>query len=161
MARGDVSIVRYADDLVMGFQHRAEAVRFLEEFKERLAKFGLELYPGMTRLIEFGASQRGRMADCGFHPHCGLVALWIRLIAQVTKVAWVVAQTGAENEDSAPNCFRHIPRRLASICKGKDRRAGLEQLCQNTRYTKSQTSRQLRTSPQRWSALMPGCSNFR
>jgi RNA-directed DNA polymerase len=44
----------YADDLVMGFQHRAEAVRFLEEFKERLAKFGLELHPEKTRLIEFG-----------------------------------------------------------------------------------------------------------
>ncbi len=40
VAKGDVIIVRYADDLVMGFQQRADAVRFLEEFKERLAKFG-------------------------------------------------------------------------------------------------------------------------
>ena len=54
VATGDVIIVRYADDLVMGFQHRAEAVRFLEEFKDRLAKFGLELHPEKTRLIEFG-----------------------------------------------------------------------------------------------------------
>jgi RNA-directed DNA polymerase len=54
VATGDVIIVRYADDLVMGFQHRAEAVRFLEEFKERLRKFGLELHPEKTRLIEFG-----------------------------------------------------------------------------------------------------------
>ncbi len=54
VATGDVIIVRYADDLVMGFQHRAEAVRFLEEFKERLGKFGLELHPEKTRLIEFG-----------------------------------------------------------------------------------------------------------
>ena len=38
----------------MGFQQRADAVRFLEEFKERLAKFGLELHPDKTRLIEFG-----------------------------------------------------------------------------------------------------------
>jgi RNA-directed DNA polymerase len=53
-ANGDVIIVRYADDLVVGFQHRADAVRFLEEFKERLAKFGLELHPDKTRLIEFG-----------------------------------------------------------------------------------------------------------
>ena len=53
-AKGDVIIVRYADDLVMGFQQRADAVRFLEEFKERLAKFGLELHPDKTRLIEFG-----------------------------------------------------------------------------------------------------------
>jgi group II intron reverse transcriptase/maturase len=54
MANGDVIIVRYADDLVMGFQHWADAMRFLEEFKERLAKFGLELHPDKTRLIEFG-----------------------------------------------------------------------------------------------------------
>src|ERR1700726_251925 len=53
-AKGDVIIVRYADDLVMGFQQRAAAVRFLEDFKERLAKFGLELHPEKTRLIEFG-----------------------------------------------------------------------------------------------------------
>src|SRR6202166_4960423 len=53
-AKGDVIIVRYADDVVLGFQLRADAVRFLEEFKERLAKFGLELHPDKTRLIEFG-----------------------------------------------------------------------------------------------------------
>ena len=46
--------VRYADDLVAGFQHRHEAERFLNEFRERLAKFGLELHPDKTRLIEFG-----------------------------------------------------------------------------------------------------------
>ena len=54
VAKGDVIIVRYADDLVVGFQHRTEAERFLQEFRERLAKFGLELHPDKTRLIEFG-----------------------------------------------------------------------------------------------------------
>jgi hypothetical protein len=49
-----VIVVRYADDLVAGFQHRAEAERFLREFQERLAKFGLEIHPEKTRLIEFG-----------------------------------------------------------------------------------------------------------
>ena len=53
-ARGDVVVVRYADDNVLGFQHRAEADRFLENFRERLGKFGLELHPDKTRLIEFG-----------------------------------------------------------------------------------------------------------
>ena len=43
-----------ATRLVVGFQHRTEAERFLREFKERLAKFGLELHPDKTRLIEFG-----------------------------------------------------------------------------------------------------------
>ena len=53
-ARGDVIIVRYADDAVLGFEHRTEAERFLEELRERLGKFGLELHPEKTRLIEFG-----------------------------------------------------------------------------------------------------------
>ena len=54
MAQGDVIVVRYADDLVAGFQHRADAERFLKEFQERLAKFGLEIHPEKTRLIAFG-----------------------------------------------------------------------------------------------------------
>ena len=62
VAKGDVIIVRYADDVVLGFQQRVDAVRFLEEFKERLAKFGLELHPDKTRLIEFGRyAARDRM----------------------------------------------------------------------------------------------------
>jgi RNA-directed DNA polymerase len=47
-------VVRYADDTVLGFQHQAEADRFLENFRERLGKFGLELHPDETRRIEFG-----------------------------------------------------------------------------------------------------------
>lgn len=54
IARGEVIAVRYADDLVLGFEHREDAERFLREFGERLAKFGLELHPDKTRLIDFG-----------------------------------------------------------------------------------------------------------
>ncbi len=43
--RGDVMVVRYADDIVAGFEHRADAKRFLQEWKDRLQKFGLELHP--------------------------------------------------------------------------------------------------------------------
>jgi group II intron reverse transcriptase/maturase len=82
VAKGDVIIVRYADDLVLGFQHRADAERFLREFKERLAKFGLELHPDKTRLIEFGRyaardrQQRGEgkpetFTFLGFTHYCG------------------------------------------------------------------------------------------
>ena len=53
-ATGDVIVVRYADDIVAGFEHRTDAERFLFEWKERLRKFGLELHPDKTRLIEFG-----------------------------------------------------------------------------------------------------------
>lgn len=53
-ARGDVVVVRYADDFVVGFQHQADAEAFLRALRERLTKFGLELHPEKTRLIEFG-----------------------------------------------------------------------------------------------------------
>jgi RNA-directed DNA polymerase len=53
-AQGDVIIVRYADDAVLGFQHREDVERFREQLRERLRKFGLELHPDKTRLMEFG-----------------------------------------------------------------------------------------------------------
>ena len=53
-ARGDVIIVRYADDFVMGFQHRHAAERFLTDLRARMEEFGLALHPEKTRLIEFG-----------------------------------------------------------------------------------------------------------
>jgi RNA-directed DNA polymerase len=53
-AHGDVIIVRWADDFIVGFEHRDDAERFLAELRERFAEFGLELHPDKTRLIEFG-----------------------------------------------------------------------------------------------------------
>src|SRR4029077_10839638 len=53
-AHGEVVVVRYADDIILGFQHQADADRFLENLKERLGMFGLELHPDKTRRIEFG-----------------------------------------------------------------------------------------------------------
>ena len=53
-ARGDVIIVRWADDFVVGFEHREDAERFSVELRDRFATFGLELNAEKTRLIEFG-----------------------------------------------------------------------------------------------------------
>jgi RNA-directed DNA polymerase len=53
-ARGEVYIVRYADDFVLGFQHEQDARAMREALAERLAKFGLELHPDKTRVIRFG-----------------------------------------------------------------------------------------------------------
>jgi len=53
-AGGDVIVVRYADDFIVGFQHRADAERFREALGQRMAKFHLELHPEKTRLMEFG-----------------------------------------------------------------------------------------------------------
>jgi len=64
-AKGDVIVVRYADDFVLGFQHKHEAERFLSALKERFATFGLELHPEKTRLIEFGQFARKNRAARG------------------------------------------------------------------------------------------------
>ncbi len=53
-ATGDVIIVRYADDFIVGFEHESDARRFLDAMRERLGKFALSLHPEKTRLIEFG-----------------------------------------------------------------------------------------------------------
>jgi group II intron reverse transcriptase/maturase len=65
-ASGDVVIVRYADDFVVGFQNRSDAERFLAELKERFRQFGLELHPEKTRILEFGryaAERRKRRGE--------------------------------------------------------------------------------------------------
>ena len=51
---GEVLIVRYADDFVLGFQYKRDAERFVRDLRERMASFGLEIHPGKTRLVEFG-----------------------------------------------------------------------------------------------------------
>jgi len=79
-AMGDMIIVRYADDFIVGFQHESEARRFLQEMRERLGKFALSVHPEKTRLIEFGrfaaerrarrgARQTGDLQLPGFYPH--------------------------------------------------------------------------------------------
>jgi group II intron reverse transcriptase/maturase len=65
-ARGDVIVVRFADDFAMGFEYQEDARRFLADLHDRLAKFGLELHPDKTRLIEFGrhaARHRGSRGE--------------------------------------------------------------------------------------------------
>lgn len=65
-AHGDVIIVRYADDFVVGFQHRQDAEQFLAELRERFRKFRLDLHAEKTRLIEFGrfaAEDRARREE--------------------------------------------------------------------------------------------------
>lgn len=64
-ARGDMILVRYADDIVVGFQHRWEAERFLGELRARLETYSLELHPEKTRLIEFGRFAAERRKNRG------------------------------------------------------------------------------------------------
>jgi RNA-directed DNA polymerase len=106
VAKGDVIVVRYADDLVVGFQHRTDAERFLREFQERLAKFGLELHADKTRLIEFGrfaARDRKRRGEgkpetftfLGFTHYCGQLTTGAFIVWRITAKKRMVAKLKA------------------------------------------------------------------
>ncbi len=64
-AHGDMIIVRFADDDIVGFERHGDALRFLADLRDRLAKFGLELAPEKTRLIEFGRFAAERREERG------------------------------------------------------------------------------------------------
>ncbi len=97
-ARGEVIIVRFADDAVLGFEDRKEAEAFLEQLRERMQKFGLELHAEKTRLIEFGRfaeKARKRRGEgkpetfdfLGFTHSCGKTAKgnWFTIRRQTAK----------------------------------------------------------------------------
>ena len=63
--RGEAYLVRYADDFVLGFEHRSDAERFMEAVGERFAAYGLELHPEKTRLLEFGRFAAANRAKRG------------------------------------------------------------------------------------------------
>jgi RNA-directed DNA polymerase len=110
-ATGDVIVVRYADDIVVGFERRADAERFLQEWKDRLQKFGLELHPDKTRLIEFGRhaaenrKQRGEGKPevfdfLGFTHMCGMTRKTGRfLVTRKTIRKRLSAKLGELKED--------------------------------------------------------------
>ena len=96
-AAGNVIIVRYADDFVLGFQHRRNAEQFLSDLQERMQKFGLALHPEKTRLIEFGrfaAANRQRRGQgkpetfdfLGFTHYCGRTLRGDRFIVWRTTI---------------------------------------------------------------------------
>jgi RNA-directed DNA polymerase len=64
-ARGDVIVVRFADDFIVGFQHQSDAERFQRELTERFRTFHLELHPDKTRLLEFGPFAAGNRKRAG------------------------------------------------------------------------------------------------
>jgi RNA-directed DNA polymerase len=99
-AHGDVVVVRFADDFVVGFEHRGEAERFLAELRDRFARFGLALQTDKTRLIEFGRyadrNRRGRgdgkpatFNFLGFTHSCGKTRKgWFTVLRQTMRRRW-------------------------------------------------------------------------
>jgi RNA-directed DNA polymerase len=131
-ARGQVMTVRFADDFIVGFEYEDDARRFLHELHQRLAKFGLELHPDKTRLIEFGRhAARLRKARGGGKPetfdflgftHICVTSragrFWIRRITIAKRLR---AKLKALNEQLKQRRHEPIPeqgRWLTSVLRG-------------------------------------------
>ncbi|HEX7599829.1 MAG TPA: group II intron reverse transcriptase/maturase [Polyangia bacterium] len=87
-AQGDVIIVRFADDFIVGFEEEDDAHRFLSDLHERLAKFGLHLHPDKTRLIEFGKLAAWRRARRGLGKPETFDFLGFTHVCARTKTGW-------------------------------------------------------------------------
>ena len=127
-ARGAMIVVRYADDTVVGFEHRADAERFLAELRIRMAEFALELHPDKTRLIEFGrqgrdrsGGARGRQAGDlrlpGLYPYLLAIAAG-RLPAGPPHAARPEDGEAAGNQRGPPATLAPERRRAGRVARG-------------------------------------------
>src|SRR6266536_2502092 len=78
-------IVRYADDLIVGFEHETDARRFLDEMRERLQEFALSLHSEKTRLIEFGRFAAGNRKRRGLGKPATFTFLGFTFICSKTR----------------------------------------------------------------------------
>lgn len=91
-ARGEVIVVRYCDDFVVGFQHRDDAERFWAALRERFAKFGLGLHEEKTRLIEFGRFAAQSREACGLGKPETFEFLGFTHISAKSRAGWFKLQ---------------------------------------------------------------------
>jgi RNA-directed DNA polymerase len=131
-ARGDVIITRFADDYIVGFEHREDARRFLDDLRGRLAKFNLELHPDKTRLIEFGrfaARNRARRGQgkpetfrfLGFTHICAKATNGSFLIKRITDSKRARAKLHSVKAEMRRRAHQPIPEQgewLASVVRG-------------------------------------------
>ena len=129
---GDVVLVRFADDYVVGFQHREDAEQFLAELRDRFAKFGLELNAEKTRLIRFGrfAAQTREQRDLGkpetfdflgFTHICGKTKSGSFALRRITIAKRKRTKLRRVKEELTYRRFRPIPEQgqwLASVVRG-------------------------------------------
>jgi group II intron reverse transcriptase/maturase len=138
-ARGNVIIVRFADDFIAGFQYKDDAEEFLAALRGRFAKFSLELHPEKTRLIEFGpqaalrrkARGEGKpetFSFLGFTHICATSKsgrFWIRRVTDTRRLAAKLKQAKAE---IMRRRHRPVPEQgkwLASVLRGHQQYYGV------------------------------------
>ena len=143
-ATGDMIIVRYADDIIVGFEHEADARRFLDAMRERLEEFALSLHPDKTRLIEFGrhaAANRKRRGlgkpetfnFLGFTFICGKSRRGKFLIKRKTRRDRMRAKLQEVKEELRRRMHQPIPE------QGKVAEAGRQRLLQLPRRADQQS----------------------
>jgi RNA-directed DNA polymerase len=120
-ARGEMIVVRYVDDFVIGFQYRDDAMRLLEALKARLNRFHLELHPDKTRLIEFGrfaAEDRQRRGEgkpaifdfLGFTHYCGKTRAGRFKVGRKTRRKKAIAKLAELKEEIRRRMHDPIPK---------------------------------------------------
>jgi RNA-directed DNA polymerase len=139
-ARGDVIVVRFADDFVVGFQHRSDAERLHKDLEERFAKFKLKLHPEKTRLIEFGyfaANNRKRRGQgkpetfnflgfthiCGKKRSNGMFTVYRRTISKRDRAKLKEIKTGLRRRMHEP--VPQVGKWLKTVIEGHNRYYGV------------------------------------
>ncbi len=139
-ARGDVIVVRFADDFVVGFQHRSDAERFRNDLEERFTKFKLRLHPEKTRLIEFGyfaANNRRRRGHgkpetfnflgfthiCGKKRSNGMFTVYRRTISKRHRAKLKEIKTGLRRRMHEP--VPQVGKWLKTVVEGHNRYYGV------------------------------------
>jgi len=112
-----VSVVRYADDLVVGLEHEDDARRFLDALRERFGAFSLSLHPGKTRSIEFGRHAAAERKKRG--------------IGRLETFAFLASSSSAANLDAEPSNYSGRP--AATACGPSCRKS--RQSCDKERTT--------------------------
>ena len=138
-ARGQIVVVRYADDAVIGVQHESDARKLLDALRERLAKFGLALNESKTRLIEFGryAAERRERAGLrrpetfnflGFTHYCGATRRGKFMVKRKTQVTRMVRKLKELRVEMRKRWHAKVPEQhawLSQVLRGHYRYYGL------------------------------------
>jgi RNA-directed DNA polymerase len=139
-AKGDVIVVRWADDFVVGFEHQSEATQFHKELAARFAKFGLKLHPEKTRVIEFGryaAERRKRRGQgkpetfnflgfthlCGQKRSNGMFTVWRRTMSKRKRTKLKAVKTELRKRMHQP--VAEMGKWLRSVVEGHNRYYGV------------------------------------
>jgi RNA-directed DNA polymerase len=155
-ARGDVIVVRFADDFVVGFQHRSDAERLHKDLEERFAKFKLRLHPEKTRLIEFGyfaANNRRRRGQgkpetfnflgfthiCGRKRSNGMFTVYRRTISKRDRAKLKEIKTGLRRRMHEP--VPQVGKWLKTVIEGHNRYYGVPSNTQSLSHFRFQVAR--------------------